>query len=277
MARENYGRSLAAVLRWEGGYVNHPKDPGGATMQGVTQKVFDAYCDRAGAPRRPVKEITEAEVRKIYKRQYWDVICGDDLPMGLDFALFDFAVNSGPTRAVRVLQGILGQRQDGDMGAVTINAATEADQEDLIAKLCGARLAFMRGLSGWSTFGKGWQSRVSGVRQQATAMVPHRTARAAALDDIGLPDVDEDEDQTPRATAFADPREMKVASTVTGKGAIASGIGTAGAAVSDLTQQIEPLSYYSDTLRWIFLGLLGVGASITIYGVVRSIRRQDVA
>lgn len=168
--RENISIALRHVLAHEGGFVNHPKDPGGATNSGVTQKVYDAYRARQGQPPRSVRAITSAEVADIYKRQYWDTIRGDDLPSGLDYAVFDYAVNSGPRRAAMDLQRELGVSVDGIIGQMTLAAAANVDIFDLIERLCARRMRFLKGLRHWSTFGRGWTRRVEEVRVAAIQM-----------------------------------------------------------------------------------------------------------
>lgn len=166
--KNSYQRSLAEVLKWEGGYVNHPKDPGGATNKGITQATYNAYL---GPKRqRSVKIITDAEVADIYKHRYWDVVRGDDLPAGLDFAVFDFAVNSGPTRAIRFLQHAVGVKVDGELGPLTLRAAKSCDVSSVIRKLCANRLYYLKLLKTWPTFGKGWERRVVGVEALALKM-----------------------------------------------------------------------------------------------------------
>lgn len=168
--KSNFPASLAEVLKHEGGWSNHPQDPGGATMRGVTQRVYDAYRARNRLSARSVRNITDAELHDIYKAQYWDAVRADDLPSGIDFAVFDFAVNSGPVRAAKYLQMVLGVTADGAIGQVTLKAAAEAMPRIVIVDLCDKRLAFLKNLSTWKTFGKGWSSRVAGVRAKALQM-----------------------------------------------------------------------------------------------------------
>src|SRR5690349_19262882 len=101
MSASNFRTSLGLVLAHEGGYVNHPKDPGGATNFGVTQKVYDAFRKYHGLKTQSVKLIATSEVSDIYNRNYWKLCRADSLPCGLDYAVFDFDVNSGVSRAVR--------------------------------------------------------------------------------------------------------------------------------------------------------------------------------
>jgi lysozyme family protein len=165
----NFQRALALVLKHEGGYVDHPKDPGGATNKGVTIATFRRYVKKDGT-KDDLRRISDADVARIYKRHYWDAVRGDDLPDGLDYAVFDFAVNSGTGRAPKYLQRVLGVAQDGVIGPATIKAAHDANVPFAIDRLCDDRMAFLRGLSTFSTFGRGWTSRVSGVRIEAQRM-----------------------------------------------------------------------------------------------------------
>jgi lysozyme family protein len=164
--RENFADALTRVLAHEGGFANHPKDPGGATMRGVTLANFRRYVDPSGTV-ADLKAITRDQLEDVYRDHYWHAVKGDDLPSGVDYAVFDFGVNSGPSRAARYLQGVVGVDEDGKIGPVTLQAVRKMKPDDIINKLCDRRMSFLRGLSTWSTFGKGWSSRVSGVRSAA--------------------------------------------------------------------------------------------------------------
>lgn len=166
--RANFDASLAHVLKHEGGYVNHPRDPGGATNRGVTQAVYDAWRVDHALPVQGVQIITPSEVMAVYKRRYWDALKCDQLPAGLDYCLFDFGVNSGVGRAARFLQNAVGVLEDGKIGPVTLAAAK--DKPELIDKICDMRLAFLKGLRTYRTFGKGWSRRVADVRVKAKGM-----------------------------------------------------------------------------------------------------------
>lgn len=164
---DRFSHWLPHILKHEGGYVNHPKDPGGATNKGVTQKTYDSWRDRQGQPRQSVRSISDSEVSAIYRRDYWDAIKGDDLPAGVDYAVFDFAVNSGIDRASRYLQEVARVAADGKIGPATLAAVAALSPANVINSLCDARMAFLRGLRTFPTFGKGWTTRVSEVRALA--------------------------------------------------------------------------------------------------------------
>lgn len=167
--KDNFSRCLAYVLKSEGGYVNNPADKGGPTNYGITQAVYDEYRKSHGLPLQSVEDISGIEVEAIYLLKYWEPIQGDSLPSGVDYCTFDYAVNSGIVRAVRALQKAVGVDVDGIVGPQTIAAANAAP--DVIDAICDARLAFLKGLSNWKVFGRGWSKRVSDVRKQAKGMV----------------------------------------------------------------------------------------------------------
>lgn len=168
--RQNFPDALKHVLVHEGGYVNHPSDPGGATNKGITWRTYNGYRDSIGKPRRHVKNITDDEVAAIYKRDYWDVVRGDDLPSGLDYAVFDFAVNSGPSRSAKFLQRIVGVSDDGRIGPATLSAVKARDTKSLIIALCDTRLEWLQRLKTWRTFGRGWQRRVTEVKAHSLSL-----------------------------------------------------------------------------------------------------------
>lgn len=166
MAASNFAKCLSLVLAHEGGYVNHPRDPGGATNKGITQKVYDAFRSNAKKPLRSVRYIDDVEVEAIYKVNYWDRAKCDQLPAGVDYAVFDYAVNSGVSRAVKDLQRVVGAPVDGAMGEITLRATISYASRNpplyLVVQLCERRMSFLKSLKTWSTFGTGWTRRVMG-------------------------------------------------------------------------------------------------------------------
>ena len=165
--KENYAQALKQVLKYEGGKVDDPRDPGGRTAYGITQDTYDAWRKKQNLPTVDVFTISQADVAAIYRQEYWDCIRGDDLPAGVDFAVFDFAVNSGVSRAAKTLQAVVGVTQDGVIGPATI----QATKTYVAMSVTNKRLAFMQSLSIWSTFGKGWSARIADVKAQIIALV----------------------------------------------------------------------------------------------------------
>jgi lysozyme family protein len=166
----NFAPSMAEMLKHEGGFVCNSHDPGGATNDGVTQAVYDDWRASRHLPEQTVKLIGKGEVEGIYRDLYWRPIHGDELPAGVDYAVFDFAFNSSVNRAARFLQRMVGVAEDGQIGPASLAAVRAMSPVQLIDRLCDARLIFLRSLSSWKYFGKGWATRVSDVRAVSKAM-----------------------------------------------------------------------------------------------------------
>jgi lysozyme family protein len=169
MTAANFPRALTLVFRSEGGYVDHPSDPGGATNRGITLATLSACRGRA-CTKDDIRRLTAAEAGEIYRTRYWDKAGCNDLPAGIDHAVFDAAVHSGPGRAVRMLQTALHVAPDGIVGPVTLAAARRADPLAVVASIGEQRLAMMRRLPGWTVFGRGWTRRLAAVRADAAMM-----------------------------------------------------------------------------------------------------------
>lgn len=176
--KDNFDQSFALVLRTEGGFQNDPHDPGnklpdgrmGCTNMGVTQATWEAYVGHP-VTQEDIKALGSTDVAPLYKANYWDHCHCDDLPYGLDYAMYDFCVQSGPGRAIKYLQEILGLTADGAFGPITLAAVRAADERDLTRKLCDKRLAFLRGLEIWSRYGDGLGNRISSVERASLNMV----------------------------------------------------------------------------------------------------------
>jgi lysozyme family protein len=169
MVASSFDGVLKLVLTYEGGFVNHPHDPGGATFRGITQATLSAYRGRSVSVAQ-LKALTLSEIAAIYRRNYWDVIKGDALPAGLDLMLFDMAVNSGPKRAAMMMQRLLGVEPDGVIGPITLEALQDKSIKTLITTFGKKRLTYLKRLRTWPVFGRGWQSRVEHVTRQALVL-----------------------------------------------------------------------------------------------------------
>lgn len=172
-----FDQAVNLVLQQEGGFVRHSRDPGGATNFGITRETL------ARARGRPVsvedvRNLTRAEAVSIYRRFYWDAVRADELPPGLALVVFDLAVNSGPFRAVQMLQRALGTEADGIVGPVTLNAARDADPAETIRSLSRARLGFLARLATWPVFGRGWRRRVLALEQEALRLAQSSSSTA---------------------------------------------------------------------------------------------------
>jgi lysozyme family protein len=158
----NFTKCFQHVLMHEGGYVEHPRDPGGVTNLGVTKATWQLWTKQP-VTNEMMRNLTPDLVRPLYLERYWNAIKGDDLPAGLDYSVFDCAVNSGPTQATRFLQREVGTAVDGIIGPLTLKAVKEQDARDLIKRYNAARLRFLQQLPTWTFFGRGWSKRVSEV------------------------------------------------------------------------------------------------------------------
>jgi lysozyme family protein len=171
----NFERSLKLVLQHEGGWSNHPEDPGGATMKGVTLRTFRRYYGEE-ATAADLRNITEAELMTVYVNGYWNPCNCPELPLGLDYAVFDGAVNSGPGQSAEWLQMSVGAFADGVIGPKTLKAVNSMCMggrqvvEATIDNMLDLRMRYLRSLSGWNVFGRGWTNRVEGVRAEAKKM-----------------------------------------------------------------------------------------------------------
>lgn len=149
----NFDTAFEALIGHEGGYVNHPKDPGGETKFGITKRTY---------PGEDIRNLTLDRAKAIYKRDFWDKVRGDEMPYPIAFNLFDGAVNSGAGNAIRWMQRAAGVADDGTLGPRSMAAILAMSPAALAARYNGQRLKFMADLGTWSTFGKGWARRVAG-------------------------------------------------------------------------------------------------------------------
>ncbi len=159
---QNFEKSLALTLKYEGGFVDNPFDPGGATNMGITLATLSNYRGYT-ATKLDVKRLKQTEASAIYLKQYWEPLMAQQLPSGVDMFMFDYAVNSGPARAVKALQSSLGLPPDGNVKVSTLQAALRQDQATLIRALASKRLGFLQQLRSFQQFGRGWKTRVEAV------------------------------------------------------------------------------------------------------------------
>jgi lysozyme family protein len=168
--KENWDNAFRLMLQSEGGFVNHPSDPGGMTNLGVTKATWENWVGRE-SDEAEMRGLTPEKVEPLYKKKYWDAVRGDELPMGLDYLMFDFAVNAGAGRAIKTLQTAVGVTPDGGFGPMTMAAVQAVDPNELIERFSQAKEDFYRSLTTFATFGKGWLNRVADVKVKASAML----------------------------------------------------------------------------------------------------------
>lgn len=166
---DNWEKSFAEMIKSEGGFVNNPADPGGATNFGVTKTVWEAWI-RHTVTIDDMKKLTQEEVKPLYYEKYWKPV-GNELPIGIDFLVFSFGVNAGVGRSIKVLQTSLGVVADGQIGQNTMKKIQEADSKTLIENFSNAKISFYKSLSTFPTFGRGWINRVEREKNEALAML----------------------------------------------------------------------------------------------------------
>jgi lysozyme family protein len=166
----NWQKSFELMLQSEGGFVNHSRDPGGMTNLGVTKATWESWVGRE-VDEAEMRGLTADKVEPLYKERYFDAVRGDELPAGLDYLMFDFAVNAGAGRAIKILQFAVGVTPDGGFGPITMAAVQAVDPIELIERFSQAKEDFYRSLTTFSTFGKGWLNRVADVKVKASAML----------------------------------------------------------------------------------------------------------
>lgn len=173
MAQHNFGNCVHKVLLAEGGYVNHPSDPGGMTNLGVTKKVYDEWTGKDNSE-EVMRKLDHEDVKPIYEKNYWEKIKGDDLPQGLDLCIFDFGVNAGPSRAVKMIQSMAGTTVDGGVGPLTLKAIDALVKKDGLKETIQAyqdkRQAYYESLDNFKVFGRGWTVRVNDCTEYALDM-----------------------------------------------------------------------------------------------------------
>jgi len=169
--RKNFNAILEHIFQVEGGYVDHPSDPGGATNMGITISTLRRWRGRP-VLKEDVKNLTKGEAKNIYEVFYWNMVDCDEWPSGLDLVMMDACVNSGPTAAVKWLQRALNVSVDGVLGPVTRGAAQEAESVPALIRDCvGERRTSVRSFRNYGVFGPGWENRINSVEHRALEMV----------------------------------------------------------------------------------------------------------
>ena len=245
MAASSYDEALRRLLLHEGGYTNHPADPGGPTNFGITIHDYRRYV-KPDATAADVKAMKVEEAKSIYRAKYWDAQRCDELPAGVDYAVFDYGVNSGIGRSKKVLQRVASVTADGVIGPATMRAVLAADPKKTINAICDERLRFLQRLRTWPVFGAGWGRRVKEVRAVSLAMAK------------GAPALPEASNQAAGAKA---PKEAAPAATKAGGGAAGA---LAAAAMA-----------HQAGLSWWQVALMGVAVAIAAFAAIHAISKRD--
>jgi len=271
--RENWHQIERMAIASEGGYTADPRDPGNwtggkinagrllGTKYGIAANTY-GHLD--------IKNLTREQAVAIYKRDYWDKISGDSLPAGLDYSVFDFALNSGVRRAVIELQKLVGVPADGVMGGKTLDAVKRTDAKQLIGHYNARRLEFMRGLKNWPVHGKGWTDRVNKVRSASIRMaegaIPDAQSSAQPIPKAR-------DEQTSVTTAITSDNESR-AQAGTGVGVGGSALVEVSQSITETSEKLEPLTHYLEIAKYLFLILAVAGFAISVYMLVKRKRQQ---
>jgi lysozyme family protein len=244
----------ADTARWEGGWSDHPADPGGKTMYGITQAVYHDWLKGQGRPIRPVRDITRGEALQIYRAQYWNpTAVRYNLFPGVDRATYDAAVNSGVSRGIKWLKGAVGSD----------------DHSETAKRICRARLSFVQGLTNWKVFGKGWGNRIADIEAKSVRDALQAMARP--------PETVNDRLEAERAQAAAEERKKANQAKTAGGSSAASG---AGATQTDTVVPDQAgdlvLGMAPDQLAAVVLiGIMAIAAIAAVAFVIR--KRQAAA
>jgi lysozyme family protein len=253
MAKENFVKVLPRELVYEGGKVDDPRDPGGRTAFGITQRTYDAWRRANDLPTRDVWLISSKEIDIIFKEMYWDRIHGDQLPSGLDLVVMDAAVNSGVGRATLWLQqslpGFIGQK-DGDFGPKTVQAALDdADLVQLIQDFCAHRLGTLKKLKTFKTYGKGWSARIANVQKAGVAWAQS----AEAPHPVNVISLDGHRKATVPDNVVKPPISVMAANVSTTVGAVST-------TATSLGTQLAPVADTFTKIKYVLAGLTIVSA-----------------
>ena len=259
----NFQNALARILVYEGGKVDNPRDPGGRTNMGITQRTYNAWRNHHGMAVRDVYLIATDERDTIYKSEYWDPIHGDELPSGLDLAMFDAAVNSGCGSATMWLQGALGVEADGAFGSKTLVAALACDDEHTLDELCQRRLGSLKRLRTWPTFGRGWEARIANVEKTGDSW-----AEAATSDGQHPMPVDVTSAGGHQKASMDDLKPPIIAPITAHVVTTASAVSTAA---TQTAQQLAPAADVIGSIKYVLGGITVVSA---VAGVLLLLSKQ---
>ena len=265
--------ALKLMFGHEGGYSNVKTDKGGPTKYGITLATLSAHRGKKQTA-DDVKKLTLDEAEAIYRKSYWSQSGGDLLPTGLDYANFDTGVNSGPGRANRILQQVVGTAPDGVIGGKTLDAVNKypGGMEKLIRDYCDARMTYLRSLTnkqtGFPVNGRGWTIRVTGIDplgkfKPQPGVIGEALKLARGAVPVAAKEVE--------VVALASPADMGVTKTTDGAAGVAAGIGITGTALTDAANQLAPFSALP-VMRWVFIGLTVAGVLVGLYATIKRIQ-----
>ena len=261
--QDNFSTALKYVLVDEGGNDDDPRDHGGRTSRGITQREYDSWCKLQGKPRGDVWYASDDDVATIYHDQYWNPYC-DKLPSGLDYLFFDISVNAGRQRAVTTFQRVLEVNVDGMMGQVTLAAILNyPDKVELIHKVSDERRRWYKSLKQFSIFGRGWLNRVNHCERGAVAMAENNNYNRPT----SVPSFPKTKDAEQDGPSL----NPETAGSATG------GLGTLTAVLEQLRQNLEPYQSLIKPVVYVTLALTLIGAGYTVWSFYKQRKLRDIA
>lgn len=276
----NWPKAIGWIGLSEGGYVDHPNDPGGATNHGITRKTLARWRGVRPwrkLPKSEVKALTKQEAEQILKTQYWDLVGGDKLPSGVDYCIADYATNSGPARAAKELQRCLNQmgsaiRVDGLVGTETIdavNALVPQEAKRLVRLVCERRMHFLQGLKTFKTFGKGWTRRVMGNQWDAQANDIGVIDRATYM--VGEIPIESIQSPKPHHNggAKAEPEQPDILDAVKSPGAWLP--------IGSIIPGLGAIASGSGPVQWGLFALMAMAALVGAFYAIKLIQNMDPA
>lgn len=256
--RETFDTVWPLLMASEGGstFTDHPKDAGGPTKFGVTQRVYDGWRDSREMTRRSVHELEEPEAKFIARSQYWDKVRGNELPTGIDYMMFDTAYLCGPGVAIRLLQILLGVKQDGIFGNVTMSALKNdrRSTEGLISAYAALRQKYLASRKGSTIWQAGWSNRTKRVMRDAIALQLAEPLKQT---------------NAPMPASAKVPQASGVTQGRTGKASIIATVGVAGTAVAEAAKTIKPLAEIAPWFNYLFAAMTVVGVGLTLYFTIQ--------
>lgn len=273
MATGNFERCLVRILVYEGGNDDDPRDPGGRTSRGIIQREYDRYLVRhnlaAVVASHDVWKASDADIRQIYRENYWDRMRCDELPDGVDITVFDGGVNSGVAQQAKWAQRALNIKVDGDFGPATVLALKSANDNDvLIGEMLKRRLAMLQSLKTWKYYGKGWSARVANVLKIAQAWA----TGSVGPDPVAVHTIDG------HRKGLVEDVKKSIVSADAAQIATAAGAGSTG--LTQVAQQMQPVADQVSGvpwLKWVGYGLTAITAASIVLGVIATIAEKRAA
>lgn len=280
MAKGNFDQCMKHVFQHEGGYSSDRNDPGNWTggVVGKGQLKGTKYGIAANSyPSLDIKNLTQAQAKAIYRKDYWNKLSCDDLPDGLDYTVFDSGINNGVNRAGKFLQSLVpGVRLDGVVGEATLKRVCDIPPETAILRFNDARLAFHKKLKTWKLYGKGWERRINEVKKISLAMHRGEAVSKLKLAAVNAGHSDKAREEDLKALASTESQVAAVPAAGAAGTTVIEGVEKIKDVSETVASNIEPYAYWIEWLQYICIGLMIIGGLLTVYMIVKKQRSEVV-